>query len=76
MRQAYTSAVLAGLALAIGSTRAATAQDSVGHPDLENPSVFERNKEPARATFYPFADRENALSHDPERSSFVQSLNG
>ena len=76
MRQAYTSAVLASLALAVGSPRAATAQDSVDHPDLENPSVFEWNKEPARATFFPFADRESALSHDPERSSFVQSLNG
>ena len=35
-----------------------------------------RNKEPARATFYPFADREDALSRDPGRSPFVQSLNG
>ena len=76
MQQAYVRAVLVGLALVVGSPRAATAQDNVGHPDLENPSIFERNKEPARATFYPFADRESALSRDPGRSPFVQSLNG
>ena len=76
MRQAYTIAVLAGLALAVGSPRAATAQDNIGHRDLENPAVFERNKEPARATFFPFADKESALSRDPGRSQFVQSLNG
>ena len=76
MQQAYTRAVLLGLALAVGSPRAALAQARAGHPDLENPAVFERNKEPARATFYPFADRESALTRDPDRSPFVQSLNG
>ncbi len=76
MRQVCMSAVMAGLALAVGSPRWAPAQNRVGHPDLENPSVFERNKEPPRATFVPFADRESALSRDPGRSPFVQSLNG
>ncbi|MEE8573384.1 MAG: glycoside hydrolase family 2 TIM barrel-domain containing protein, partial [Gemmatimonadota bacterium] len=31
---------------------------------------------PARATFIPFADKASALSRDPGRSPFVQSLNG
>ncbi|MBT8477479.1 MAG: DUF4981 domain-containing protein, partial [Gemmatimonadetes bacterium] len=52
------------------------AQEAVGHPDLENPAVFARNKEPARATFHPFADRGSALTRDPEQSPFVRSLNG
>jgi beta-galactosidase len=76
MQQAYRSAVVLGLLLTVGSPRAATAQTDIGHPDLENPAVFERNKEPARATFYPFADRESALTHDPARSPFVRSLSG
>ena len=71
MQRAYRSAVLLGLLLAVGSPRAATAQENIGHPDLENPAVFERNKEPARATFFPFADRETAISLDPARSLFV-----
>ena len=76
MQQVYRSAVLLGLVLAVGSPRAATAQENIGHPDLENPAIFERNKEPARATFYPFSDRESALSRDPARSPFVRSLSG
>jgi hypothetical protein len=76
MQHAYWGAVLIGLALAVGVPQAATAQEAVGHPDLENPGMFERNKEPARATFFPFADRASALSRDPDRSPFVRSLNG
>ena len=76
MQHAYRSAVLLGLLLTVVSPRAAAAQENIGHPDLENPAVFERNKEPARATFYPFADRESALTRDPARSPFVRSLSG
>lgn len=46
------------------------------HPDLENPAVFERNKEPPRATFTAYADEESALSEVPVASPFVRSLNG
>ena len=76
MQQAYTRAILLGLALAVSSPKAALGQTRTPHPDLENPAVFERNKEPARATFHPFADRESALTRDPQRSPFVRSLNG
>jgi hypothetical protein len=43
MRQACMSAVMSGLALAVGAPRWAPAQNRVGHPDLENPSVFSFN---------------------------------
>lgn len=29
-------------------------QISAGHPDWENPSIFARDKEPARTTAFPF----------------------
>ncbi|MCL7970463.1 MAG: DUF4981 domain-containing protein [marine benthic group bacterium] len=76
MHQYITRATLAGLALLIAFPGAARPQDGARHPDLENPAVFERNKEPARATFTPFADRQSALTRDPERSPFVRSLSG
>ena len=76
MQQVYRSAALLALALAASAPRAATAQQNDAHADLENPAVFERNKEPARATFTPFADRESALSNDPARSPFVRSMSG
>src|ERR1044071_2146084 len=54
-------------------------------PDWENPRVFGINKEPAHATFVPYADeataRRGALAYAPgapaaPASPFVQSLNG
>lgn len=47
-------------------------------PDWENPSVFERNREPAKAAFYRFGSREKAMaSYDSfENSNFYLSLNG
>ncbi|MCK5835106.1 MAG: DUF4981 domain-containing protein, partial [Lentisphaeria bacterium] len=45
-------------------------------PDWENPEVFGVNKEKARATFVPFADRSNSISDDRNNSQLVKSLNG
>lgn len=44
--------------------------------DWENPSVFEINRLPARATFMNFADKESALSDNYSRSPFFISLSG
>jgi len=44
--------------------------------DWENSEVVQRNREPARCTWYPFPDVETALKGDPARSPFVKSLNG
>ncbi len=46
------------------------------HPDLENPAVVGRNKEPAHAFFLPYADAQSAVTLDPAESPFVRSLNG
>lgn len=73
----FVAAVI--LLLACSSVRA---QDA---PDWENPRVFGINKEPAHATFVPYADeasaRRGALAYAPgaapaPNSPFVQSLNG
>ncbi|GLI96867.1 glycoside hydrolase family 2 TIM barrel-domain containing protein [Sphingobium sp. BS19] len=45
-------------------------------PDWENPAVFERGKEPARATGFPFEDRQRALAGDRAASRRFLSLNG
>ncbi|MDP2471950.1 MAG: glycoside hydrolase family 2 TIM barrel-domain containing protein [Candidatus Palauibacterales bacterium] len=76
MKQAYLGASLAGLALIVTFPGVAPAQSRSRHPDLENPAVFEHNKEPAHATFYPYADRNAALSLDPGQTPFVRSLSG
>ncbi|MDP3445571.1 MAG: beta-galactosidase, partial [Ignavibacteria bacterium] len=44
--------------------------------DWENPAVFQINREPARATFLPFADKNSALSDLYESSPWFYSLNG
>ncbi len=44
--------------------------------DWEDPEVFSRNREPARSSFIPFADRASALAGAPNRSPFFLSLNG
>ncbi len=44
--------------------------------DWENPAVFARNREPARAYFHCFTNRETALTNDPLQSPWHQSLNG
>ncbi|MDR0700069.1 MAG: DUF4981 domain-containing protein [Tannerella sp.] len=45
-------------------------------PDWENQSVLEINREPARADFIPFAETEQTLSGNRERSPWFLSLNG
>jgi beta-galactosidase len=45
-------------------------------PDWENEAVFQINREPARATFVPFATVEQALREDNTNSPFYRSLNG
>ncbi|MCA0931708.1 DUF4981 domain-containing protein [Lutimonas saemankumensis] len=44
--------------------------------DWENPEVVSRNKEKPRASFVPFASRENVLANNYESSAFYTSLNG
>jgi beta-galactosidase len=44
--------------------------------DWENPSVVERNKEPAHCTYIPFSDLRAAVKNDPQSSPFLISLNG
>lgn len=42
----------------------------------ENPTIVDENKEAARASFYLFDRKENALTDDFNQSPFYQSLNG
>ena len=44
--------------------------------DWENPAVFQINREPARATFLPFADKGSAVADVYENSPWFYSLNG
>ncbi|HWS89537.1 MAG TPA: glycoside hydrolase family 2 TIM barrel-domain containing protein [Pyrinomonadaceae bacterium] len=79
MRRFFAAAVL--LLTPLTSAHARQAET----PEWENPRVFAINKEPARATFVPYADeataRRGALAYAPgapaaPASPFVQSLNG
>ena len=51
-------------------------QISPDRPAWENPAVFAMGKEPARATGFPFEDRQKALVGDMAASGRFQSLNG
>ena len=51
-------------------------QVDAARPDWENPAVFERGKQPARATGFPFEDRALALAGDRTASKRFLSLNG
>lgn len=53
-----------------------TPQVDNSRPDWENPAVFERGKEPARATGFPFEDSARALAGDRTASRRFLSLNG
>ncbi|GGF05620.1 glycoside hydrolase family 2 TIM barrel-domain containing protein [Flavobacterium limi] len=44
--------------------------------DWENPQVFQINREPARASFLPYADEASAISDQYENSPWYFSLNG
>ena len=52
------------------------AQEITSVNDWENPAVFQINREPARATFLPFADEASAVADDYSRSPWYMSLNG
>ncbi|MEA1881224.1 MAG: hypothetical protein U9N31_02340 [Candidatus Marinimicrobia bacterium] len=45
-------------------------------PEIEDPSIGEINKEPPRATFFPYESVKVAKSNDPSNSKYYQSLNG
>ena len=45
-------------------------------PDWENEQVFGRNKEPGRATAWPYPDRAGAVQATREATPYHQSLNG
>jgi len=51
-------------------------QIDASRPDWENPAVFARGKEPARATGFPFESRALALAGDRSASRRFLSLNG
>jgi beta-galactosidase len=47
------------------------------NPEWENPEIFQINREDPTASFYRYADAENALQNESwEKSPFYQSLNG
>jgi len=52
------------------------AQNTPAVNDWENPAVFQINREPARATFLPFADKHSAVTDIYESSPWYASLNG
>ena len=54
----------------------AVAQNTPAVNDWENPAVFQINREPARATFLPFADKHSAVADIYESSPWYASLNG
>jgi len=54
----------------------ASAQKDAIVNDWENPTIFEINREPTRATFLPFADKSSAIADKFESSPWYFSLNG
>ena len=52
------------------------AQENPVINDWENPAIFQINREPARATFLPFADKNSAIADLYESSPWFYSLNG
>ncbi|MDD3195037.1 MAG: glycoside hydrolase family 2 TIM barrel-domain containing protein [Paludibacter sp.] len=67
-----TTWIAALLALAVLSP----AQAQQSQYDWENPSVFQINREPARADFIPYADVNSAIADEYQRSPWFLSLNG
>jgi len=47
-----------------------------GQNDWENPQIFQKNREKARASFYPFASEEKAIKNDPGTGKYIKCLNG
>ncbi len=46
------------------------------YPDYMNPQLLHINREDPRAALFPYADENSAISHSPERSPWIKSLNG
>ncbi|MEO8534524.1 MAG: glycoside hydrolase family 2 TIM barrel-domain containing protein [Flavobacterium sp.] len=51
-------------------------QEKAGRNDWENPEVFQINREPARASFLPYADEASAIRDTYTSSPWYFSLNG
>ncbi|MEC3947505.1 glycoside hydrolase family 2 TIM barrel-domain containing protein [Sphingobium sp. HWE2-09] len=75
--------IILTLLLPVGATSAQnrpvvpqSPQIDASRPDWENPAIFERGKEPARATGFPFESRDLALAGDRTASKRFLSLNG
>ena len=66
--------ILGGLLLAAFSP--VSAQSNASPNDWENPAVYQINREPARATFLPFADEQSAVADVYSASPWYSSLNG
>ncbi|HLP04426.1 MAG TPA: glycoside hydrolase family 2 TIM barrel-domain containing protein [Paludibacter sp.] len=66
--------ILSGMFLSMLAT--VVAQEAKTANDWENPTVFQINREPARATFLPFADKQAAILDVYESSPWYSSLNG
>ena len=66
--------ILGSMLLALLTPARTQSNNSVN--DWENPAVFQINREPARATFLPFADKRSAVADIYESSPWYSSLNG
>lgn len=84
MRGTFIAGIAGGLLLALSAPAFAqnrpvppiAPQVDPARPDWENPAVFERGKQPARATGFPFESRALALAGDKAASRRFLSLNG
>ncbi|QZT37921.1 DUF4981 domain-containing protein [Halosquirtibacter xylanolyticus] len=53
-----------------------TGTSAFAQNDWENPNVFEKNREKARATFFTFDSRAKALKNEISEGSYIKCLNG
>ena len=44
--------------------------------DWENPEIFKKNREDARATFYAYDSEAKALANNLNKADYIKSLNG
>jgi beta-galactosidase len=51
-------------------------QSTIAQNDWENPQIFQKNREKARATFYSYASIEKALKNDVKSATYTKCLNG
>ncbi len=66
--------ILSGLCITLISTVFSQEQQNVN--DWENPTVFEINREPARADFLPYSDEASAVKDEYSLSPWYLNLNG